>query len=78
MTDEQITEARILSTSAHTLIPLIRDLHQVSYDKLIGSFRGGEKDNIALIAECSAYRTILEEIEYKLKRLDAHYEKENK
>lgn len=77
MTEKELSAARTLSVSAHVLIPLIEDLHTQSYDKLLASFRGGEKDNLPLVAECNAYRTILEEIRYKLNNLEIHYKKEN-
>lgn len=63
-------------TSAPALIPLIQSLHDLSYDKLLTGFRSGEKDNLALVAECNAYKTIIEEINYKINNLEAHFKKE--
>jgi len=66
MTDQELNDMRMLSLSAHVLVPLITSLHEQAYDKLLSSFRNGSTECNQLIATCNAYKTLLEEIEIKL------------
>ena len=66
MSPEELSEARILSLAAHAIIPLIERRKQVAYERLLGDFRNGGKSNLALVAECNAYSSILDDINNKL------------
>jgi hypothetical protein len=66
MTPEELSEARVLSLAAHAIIPLIEERKQIAYERLLASFRNSSQANIALVAECNAYSSILEDINNKL------------
>jgi len=66
MNEQEINEMRMLSLSAHVLVPMIEDLHKYAYEKLLAEFRNGNIECVALIATCNAYKMLLEEIEIKL------------
>jgi hypothetical protein len=66
MTPDEINEARVLHLAAHAIIPLIEERKQIAYERLMGDFRNSRTANLALVAECSAYTSILEDIHNKL------------
>jgi hypothetical protein len=66
MSPEELNEARVLAMAAHAIIPLIEDRKQLAYERLLASFRNSAQANIALVAECNAYSSILEDIHNKL------------
>ncbi len=69
MTQEELNEARVLHMTAHALLPLLEEKHEHAYDRLLGAFRSGSTENLALLAECNAYRSLIEEVNYKLAAL---------
>lgn len=78
MTENELGEAKQLSVAAGPVLNMLEGLRKTAYYKMLSDFRLGKSDHLAKVAECNAYTTIMEEIEYKLKRLNAHYEKEQR
>ena len=66
MTPDELGEARVLAMAAHAIIPLIEARKEIAYERLLGDFRNGGTSNLALVAECNAYSSILEDINHKL------------
>jgi len=71
LTQEQINEFRQLGMVASILIPMLEQKKESAYRKLIGGFRNDKSANLALVAECSAYTSIIDDVNAKLN----HYER---
>jgi uncharacterized iron-regulated protein len=76
MTERDIHVAKTLHVAASGLLPILEEMQTNAYDNLLMEFRNGKVDNLARIAECNAYNTVIEEINYRIKRLETHYAKE--
>lgn len=74
---DELNELRMLNLTAHVLLPLVEEKRKQSYEKLLGDFRHNHSANIALVAECNAYSSLIEEIHYKLKTFENLSNKEN-
>lgn len=66
--------ARILAMAAPTLLPILQSRRDSAYERLLGEFRQGNTNNLAMVAECNAYSSIIEDITTIIKTLD-HKEK---
>lgn len=77
MTNQDIQDAKVLHVAAPTLLPMIEALQKTSYENMLRHFREKGETHMGYLAECNAYTTILEEINYKLRNLERHYNKEN-
>lgn len=77
MNTDALNEMRVLYLAASAIIPLLESRHQDSYDKLLGEFRQGQTSNLARLAECNAYASILEDIKHKINNYE-ELSKENK
>jgi len=70
MTTDELNEMRVLYLAASAIIPLLETRHKDAYDKLLGEFRQGETNNLARLAECNAYSSILEDISCKIQNYE--------
>lgn len=70
MKEEELVKARQLHISAPALLPMLEDSQKLAYDKLLRHFRDTGEVKVAMVAECNAYSTILEDIQYKLQELE--------
>lgn len=66
LSSEQLNEYRVLHITASSLLPLLEKRKEVAYQKLIGEFRNSKTADLALVAECNAYTSLLDEIGSKL------------
>ncbi len=66
MNSEELSELRLFYLASNAILPLINDQHSQAYDRLLTRFRSGETNLLSSIAECSAHKTLIEEIENKL------------
>lgn len=67
ITQEQMEDYRLTHLTAQVLLPLLEKKQQVAYSRLMGEFRNSRTADLALVAECNAYTSILEEITSKIK-----------
>jgi hypothetical protein len=71
MTEEQKIQARQLHVAAPVLLPIIQEKCETAYQKLLRNYRDHGEVSLAMLAECSAYDSIKEDIEYKLQELSS-------
>lgn len=74
MQQDRLNRLRTLQMVAHILIPMIEERHNEAYERLLGDFRNGSTENLARIAECNAYMSLLEEIRFNIAELENYKE----
>lgn len=62
---EQITEARQFYFASPVLLPLLERMHRIALERLISSYREGNKDATNLIAELSVIDQLKREVTQK-------------
>ena len=70
MNDEQLVKLRQLHIAAPVLLPLIKEKERLAYERLLYKFRDDGIVALQHVAECNAYSTLLEEINYQLQELE--------
>jgi len=70
LTQEQLNEYRQLHLVASVLLPMLEQKKEMAYRRLVGDFRNTKSANLALVAECSAYSSIMDDINAKLKNYE--------
>lgn len=70
MDDEKLTQLRQLYVAAPVLLPLIQGKEKTAYERLLRTFRDHGEVALQYVAECNAYTTLLEEINYQLQELE--------
>lgn len=77
MNNVTLSQLRTFNLASIELMPLIKDLHNTAYTKLLMEFRGGSegKHILPLVARCEAYQSIIEEIEARNTMYQNHVNK---
>ncbi len=74
MNDVELNRLRTLQAVSTVLVPMIEDMHSIAYERLLANFRNGSTENLADLARCDAYQSILEQIKVDLNRFNNYKE----
>lgn len=64
-----ITEARMLAVAGPALAPILEKKKAIAFQKLLGLYRDGVKDNLSVVAELFVLQSLQDEIKTKIEQL---------
>lgn len=76
MNPEKLNEYRVFHLAAQAILPLIQEMHDNAYGKLMSKMRDGQKDLLADVARVEAIFTLKEDIMSKAKQYEMYATKE--
>lgn len=77
MNQDTLNQCRVFHLAAEAILPLVDDMHNNAYEKLVSKFRNGQTELIADIARLEALSTLKEEIINKARLYETYAAKEN-